>query len=387
MIKVLHVTHWYPSDSNPTSGSFISDQCEAIHHTEKVDSLLLFFDMMNRKGLIPRFSQSVVKAKGKIPVVIIRVQWFLSPLLFVLPKLQWILFRSKISRVIRDFQPDLIHGHVIHPSGEMVYKIYHRFALPFVLSEHWSNIPAFFKNKSRNSWGYSGYQNASFIFPVSSFLKKMVCTQVPEIDSKKVVVVPNVVNPNLFYPVDRSYADDRLKFIMASSWVKYKQATKRPDLILESLEAFARSSNKQVSLTVVGGGNMLEALKARAADMSIDILFTGPVAREKIGNLMRQHDFFLHASEIETFSVVTAEALMCGLPAVVSNAGALPDLVTPDRGLVAMNTVAAWVDAIEKVTTTRFDRLKIAQDVTSLCSAEAIGPQIENSYRVVLGRK
>jgi glycosyltransferase involved in cell wall biosynthesis len=387
MIKVLHVTHWYPNDTNPTSGSFISDQCEAIHNAENTDSLLLFFDLMNRKGLIPRFSQSMIKIEGRIPVVTIRVQWLFSPMLFMLPKLQWILFQPRIRQVLQDFQPDLIHGHVIHPSGEIVHKIAEHFSLPHVLSEHWSNLIAFFRKKSHNSWGYQAYKNAVFIFPVSSFLQRLVCSQVNDLDPSRVVVVPNVVNPNSFYPMPRTIAANELKFIMVSSWIRYKQATKRPDLIFEALESYARGSNKSVSLTVVGGGNMLEELKGRAAKMSISILFTGPISREEIGNLMRQHDYFLHASEIETFSVVTAEALMCGLPCVVSKAGALPDLVTPDRGIVAINTVTDWVEAIRKVTATQFDRNKIAQDVTRLCSAEAIGRQIRNSYNVVLDRK
>ncbi|WIB64142.1 glycosyltransferase family 4 protein [Curtobacterium sp. MCBD17_040] len=72
--------------------------------------------------------------------------------------------------------------------------------------------------------------------------------------------------------------------------------------------------------------------------------WTGHVSRESIDRLYTQADVFCLPSLFEPFGLVVTEAMAHGLPCVVSNVGALPDLVQDDiTGLVV---TAAQPDAL-----------------------------------------
>jgi len=63
-------------------------------------------------------------------------------------------------------------------------------------------------------------------------------------------------------------------------------------------------------------------------EWSFDPVYCGKLPKDKIAGILQDSDYFVHPSEFETFSVVTAEALMTGTPAIVANNTALPELVT-----------------------------------------------------------
>jgi len=67
-------------------------------------------------------------------------------------------------------------------------------------------------------------------------------------------------------------------------------------------------------------------------DLPIKVLGT----IENVFELLRLSDIFLHISLIDTFSMSTLEAMSVGLPVVVTNQGALPELVEDNKtGLLA----------------------------------------------------
>jgi L-malate glycosyltransferase len=380
MMQILHITHWFPTEEKPHAGSFIYSHCLAVEHDPDVKSHILFLDLLHGKNILPISRKSHFTTLEGVGVYVIRLSWILSPLVYTYPQLQWILFRKTIQRFVKQLKPDIIHGHVIHPAGALAGKIALYNNLPLLISEHWSNLEAFVRKKIRSNWGRKAYQNSDFILPVSDFLKRNICDVFPAISQDKVVVVPNMVDAECFSCKKYAVQDVTLKFIMVSAWVKYKQATKRPDIPIKALGEFSKKHNRKIFLTVVGDGDMLPDMKNLVAEIGIDGVFTGFLSSDNIARLMHQHDYFIHASEIETFSVVTAEAMMCGLPVIVSNAGALPELVTSDRGILTGNTVEEWIAAIEKVISGTFDNQAIAVEVAEYCSADRIGKQIRELY-------
>ena len=61
------------------------------------------------------------------------------------------------------------------------------------------------------------------------------------------------------------------------------------------------------------------------------INYTGNISKEKIVEILHDSDFFVHASYIETFSLVIAEALSTGTPVIASNVGAIPEFVNKKK--------------------------------------------------------
>ncbi len=101
-------------------------------------------------------------------------------------------------------------------------------------------------------------------------------------------------------------------------------------------------------LTIVGDRTRDEAA---VAELDADIAAQGLIARvdvtgalpaERLAALYMQADLFVLASRFEGYGMAFAEALAYGLPIVGTTAGAIPDTVPPDAGvLVEPNDVKA----------------------------------------------
>jgi glycosyltransferase involved in cell wall biosynthesis len=118
---------------------------------------------------------------------------------------------------------------------------------------------------------------------------------------------------------------------------------KRVDLFLEAVERVARV-RPRVSAIVVGDGPLLSALQAQASSLGLAdrVEFVGHQA--DVERWLRQARIFVLTSDSEGLSLALMEGMLCGLPAVVSDVGDLPELVKPgDNGfLVAERTPEAF---------------------------------------------
>lgn len=71
--------------------------------------------------------------------------------------------------------------------------------------------------------------------------------------------------------------------------------------------------------------------------------------QSEIHSLYRACDVWLWTSETEGFGLPILEALACGVPVVATRAGAAPDLITPDCGVLVTGEVETIVDAIRNL--------------------------------------
>jgi glycosyltransferase involved in cell wall biosynthesis len=83
------------------------------------------------------------------------------------------------------------------------------------------------------------------------------------------------------------------------------------------------------ALLIVGTGPLERALRQKAADLGLggSVIFCGRVAEEDKVRYYRIADLFVSPSSLEGFGFSVAEAMSCGLPVLVANRGALPELV------------------------------------------------------------
>lgn len=106
---------------------------------------------------------------------------------------------------------------------------------------------------------------------------------------------------------------------------------KRVDILIDAMpQVLAKHPNTQ--LIIVGKGLLDKELRQRAAQHNVGnrIVFCGYVSNDEKRALLRMSDIFVNASPAELQCISALEALACGVPLVVADQVALPEL-TDDK--------------------------------------------------------
>lgn len=112
-------------------------------------------------------------------------------------------------------------------------------------------------------------------------------------------------------------------------------AEKKVDLLIEAA-ARLRSSYPDLTLVITGHGAVEASLRELAKTRAIEtqVRFVGFVSHEQLANLYQAADVFTLMSTAETQSLSLMQAFASGVPAVVADAGALPDYTPNECGFV-----------------------------------------------------
>ncbi|QNL22361.1 glycosyltransferase family 4 protein [Hyphobacterium sp. CCMP332] len=250
----------------------------------------------------------------------------------------WLFRKLVINRYSEKF--DVINFHIAYPM--LVYWKYlkKKVQKPVLISEHWSAY--------KNNFGIKKeLPQIKNIFCQNLPLAAVSETLIKDIRSFsncqfKSFVIPNIVDSKVFYPSKLNEKSSN-NFLMCSFW----KSPKRPFLVLKAFKKHLES-NRDIQLSIIGSGPLIKSIEKWIIENQVqnNITLLGAKNSEEIGEIMRSSEAFLHPSAYETFSVVCAEALACGLPVIASNVGALPEVVS-DKGLLVENNEESWYNAIK----------------------------------------
>ena len=129
----------------------------------------------------------------------------------------------------------------------------------------------------------------------------------------KPVIIRNAVDADIFHPLGRISFDPSRKIrLIATSW---SNNARKGGPVYKWLEE--RLDWDRFEFTFVGNMSVpFERIRTMPA-----------VPSEQLGELLRQHDIYLTASENDPCSNAVIEALACGLPVLYRNDGGHPELV------------------------------------------------------------
>lgn len=375
-MKILFVTSWYPGENQPHLGIFVREHARSVQHAGN-QVLVLALTLYKSTGFFRRIRNSYTDSSG-MQVIHIELHTILKDLLYHLPHLQYQFIKKHITA---DDKVDIVHSHVVYPAGIWGKKLADRLSVPHILTEHWSRLNDF--SKSINfAEGRRAYADAAAILPVSQFLKKRILSVVPELPDDKFQVIGNVVDPTIFnYRQQNTDEITTLTFCAVATWQHKKIPDKLPELFIDALASLQQKLQVKLQVIIVGGGNRVDELKSRCLEKGLPSRFTGFLTKEEIAAQLQQSDFFVHASSIETFSIVVAEALACGVPVISSDTGALPELINEQNGILCNNTAEAWEKGISSALEKKFDRKEIATALSQRFGPSAIGNQINKVYQ------
>lgn len=117
-----------------------------------------------------------------------------------------------------------------------------------------------------------------------------------------------------------------------AGWVGRLSAEKGLDV---ALEAMALLADVPVTLAVVGDGAERTALEARARELGVAgprVVWCGVVA--EAARVFSAFDLYVLSSHTEGTPIALLEAMVAGVPVVATAVGGVPDLVSPETGVL-----------------------------------------------------
>ncbi|MBD2001057.1 glycosyltransferase [Leptolyngbya sp. FACHB-541] len=140
--------------------------------------------------------------------------------------------------------------------------------------------------------------------------------------------------------------------ILFLSRLHYK---KRPELLLQTLHQL-KQQNYQFHLLIAGTGepDYVQQLKQSTASLGLtdNVSFTGLVLGAEKDRLLQGSDLFVLPSYSENFGIAVAEALICGLPVVITPGIQIAsDVATAEAGLVVEGAEKPLGEAIAQLIT------------------------------------
>jgi glycosyltransferase involved in cell wall biosynthesis len=153
--------------------------------------------------------------------------------------------------------------------------------------------------------------------------------------------------------------------------------------------ALARLDDMPWRLTIAGDRTRNLAAAARldaditARGLGGRVAVLGAIPPERVIELYLASDVFVLASRFEGYGMALAEAIAHGLPVVSTTAGAIPDTVPPDTGLlVPPDDVAALAQALRRLIADRAERQRLTMNARA---AAAQLPTWQDSARLFAG--
>jgi glycosyltransferase involved in cell wall biosynthesis len=151
-------------------------------------------------------------------------------------------------------------------------------------------------------------------------------------------------------------------------------------LVIAALDIIAKKTAKPIILNIVGDGEYRARIEALKPTLNFELNLLGYLPKTDVASVFHRADYFLHASYLETFSLVVAEAICCGTPVVASDIPPLDDLVTLQTGILSENTAEAWTTAIEKAIATHYEMEQPSTTYRQKYSKQGVGAMFNNLF-------
>ena len=347
-MKVLHITNWYPSKSNPYGALWIKRHIDALPNS--VESQIYHLEV--KKGRLGfQYSSNAGNHRS-----------FIISFPFLIWKFNEILYYLMVSYVmltkVKKSNYDVINFHIAYPLLRYFDIIPHVKKIPIIISEHWSAYHYHFN--LRGSYKLKAIQRIfNHRVPVITVSKSLgediMAFSGGAFENH---VLPNVVDTSLFFPCE-SVSLKQNYFLMVSQW-------KAPKLPLVAIKAFKKFVNEHQGfrLLIIGYGEQLQEMKMEASDIPA-VEFLGSKSSQEIAQYMREARALIHPSEYETFSVVCAEALTCGCPVIASKVGGIQEFVNDNNGILLEETTPSAIEKAMKQILLHPPQMRIMPDFSS----------------------
>lgn len=293
------------------------------------------------------------------------------------------LLRNAAKEVAKIPNIDIIHAHGSIISGTIAAKVAKQKSIPFIVTEHIGPFSVVTNSGWKRRWTKKILEQANALLCVSEHQKNEILSA--GIKPRNVHVTYNPVDTELFRPAgDKT---ERKNILFVGRLDNFKGA-------LRCAEAFAAlaQENPEWKFTIVGEGEDMNALQQLVKNHRLEnrIILKGFLDKKGVAYEMQQADFLVFPSRHESFGLVAAEAMSCGLPVIITNRTAPKEFTDPSCGvLVDPDSLTEIQSAMKKLirSHSKYDHPAIREKIMEAFGFENFGKKLASLYASLTNKR
>jgi glycosyltransferase involved in cell wall biosynthesis len=368
-MRILTLSTLFPSSARPNFGVFVERQCQNLAAQQGIDLTII-----NPIGM-PPFPLKYAAPYTDLRQLPEHEQWHglnvYRPHFAMLPKIGGPSNARNIANAVlplikklHDEQPfDLIDAEFFYPDGPAALRLSKALNIPFTIKARGADIHYWAGKGGCKDQIIAAAQQSAALLAVSQAMKDDMALL--GIDAKKIKVHYTGCDQDKFCP-DADIAPHLAPLTAKQPYsitVGALIARKNPYLILKALESVS-----DLHHIFVGAGEELNGLEAQAdrAGLSERVSFGGALPHEQLPGLLANAQMLVLPSQSEGLANAWVEALACGTPIIISEAGGARELVSDPRfGRIVEQDAGAIASAMRDMMAEPIDRSAIRASVAN----------------------
>lgn len=276
--------------------------------------------------------------------------------------------RNQVRHIHDTFQFDIIDAHFIYPDCQAAVALGNMLNLPVVSSARGSDIHEFINYARIRPKIIKTLQKTTRIISVCQALKDIMVDL--GIEDEKISVIPNGIDTDLFYFVERETAREKLGLdkkcriiLSVGSLIPLKSH----DLTIKAIKNLIKKG-WNIQFYIAGTGPEKKNLENLIVKLNLNdhVFLIGHLPNETLHLWYNAADLFCLSSEREGWANVLTEALACGTPVVATNVFGSSEIVKNDSLGVLVNRTYKDISAgLEQALNKKWDRKKISSTIGS----------------------
>ena len=354
-MKILVISHMYPSTFNEVAGIFVHQQVKELQRQGceiRVISVMPWtpFPVKHFSKKWRRYYEVPSKMIWEgVAVYYPRYLEFPRSLFFASSgKRMYFGIRKLTDELYKDFKFDIIHAHVALPDGFAAMMLNRRYNKPLVVTIHGQDLyVTLYRNIGCKKALAKVFEQADRVVTVSTKLNEIAKANIgfPE----KLVVISNGVNTDTVTS-EKTILASRYSGYKIMLSVSYLIARKELDMNIRAISQLVKKY-PNLKYVVIGAGPEMSSLKrlVRALNLDEQVEFLGQLPHEKAMEYMAVADIFSLPSWNEAFGVVYIEAMLQGKPIIACEGEGIVDVIKNNKTglLVKPKNVQSLTNAID----------------------------------------
>lgn len=366
--RVLSISTLYPNAHTPRFGTFVARSLEALAARKDWDVTVI-----NPIGIPPvalgRYSPLAAAAQDGVEhgVTVHR------PVFTLIPRLgarinPGVIVRKvlPLARRLHAEQPfDLVDAQFFYPDGPAAAAIAKALGLPCSIKARGSDISFWSTRPYALKQMLEAASRANGLLAVSQALANDMAAL--GMDARKIALHYTGLDRDRFRPLDHSGLRTALGQSLGLTLPENQPLFTSVGALIErkgqDLAISALASFPDAQLLLVGKGPEEQNLRnlARGLHLEERVHFLGSVDHDILPVILSASDAMVLPSANEGLANAWVEALACGTPLVINDAGGARELVTgPDAGLIVERTLEAVTQGMRHILDNPPDRAKVA---------------------------